>query len=77
MYYLFSGFLPPSGGTAIVNGYDIREDIGNVRSSLGLCPQHDVLFDTMTVEEHLIFFAKVWINVYSEIFSGYFIRLYL
>lgn len=78
LLYLFSGFLPPSGGTAIVNGYDIREDIGNVRSSLGLCPQHDVLFDTMTVEEHLIFFAKVWINVYySEIFSGYFIRLYL
>lgn len=59
IYYLFSGFLPPSGGTAIVNGYDIREDIASVRSSLGLCPQHDVLFDTMTVEEHLIFFAKV------------------
>lgn len=54
-----SGFLPPSSGTAIVNGYDIREDISNVRSSLGLCPQHDVLFDTMTVEEHLTFFAKV------------------
>lgn len=69
MYCLFSGFLPPSGGTAIVNGYDIREDIASVRSSLGLCPQHDVLFDTMTVEEHLIFFAKVWINVYCEIFS--------
>lgn len=56
---MLTGFLPPSGGTAIVNGYDIREDIGNVRSSLGLCPQHDVLFDTMTVEEHLIFFAKL------------------
>lgn len=72
MYRLFLGFLPPSGGTAIVNGYDIREDIASVRSSLGLCPQHDVLFDTMTVEEHLIFFAKVWINVYREIFPDVF-----
>lgn len=72
MYCLFSGFLPPSGGTAIVNGYDIREDIASVRSSLGLCPQHDVLFDTMTVEEHLIFFAKVWIDVYHEIFMMFF-----
>lgn len=53
------GFLPPTSGTALVNGFDIREDITSVRSSLGLCPQHDVLFDTMTVEEHLIFFAKV------------------
>lgn len=72
MHCLFSGFLSPSGGTAIVNGYDIREDIASVRSSLGLCPQHDVLFDTMTVEEHLIFFAKVWINVYREIFMMFF-----
>ena len=26
---------------------------------LGLCPQHDVLFDRLTVEEHLWFFAKL------------------
>ena len=56
---LVLGFIPPTSGTAYVNGYDIREDIANVRSSLGLCPQHDVLFDTLTVEEHLKFFAKV------------------
>ena len=30
-----------------------------VRESLGLCPQHDVLFDTLTVKEHLQFFAQV------------------
>jgi len=30
-----------------------------IRESLGLCPQHNVLFDTMTVEEHLTFFARV------------------
>ncbi|XP_048758710.2 phospholipid-transporting ATPase ABCA3-like isoform X2 [Ostrea edulis] len=56
---MLTGFLPPTSGTALVNGFDIREDITSVRSSLGLCPQHDVLFDTMTVEEHLIFFAKL------------------
>lgn len=57
---IFSGFIPPSGGTAIVNGHDIRRDIVGVRSSLGLCPQHDVLFDSLTVEEHLYFFSKVY-----------------
>ncbi|XP_013411172.1 ATP-binding cassette sub-family A member 3 isoform X2 [Lingula anatina] len=56
---MLTGFLPPTSGTAVLNGYDILEDIGSVRSSLGLCPQHDVLFDTLTVEEHLEFFAKL------------------
>jgi ATP-binding cassette subfamily A (ABC1) protein 3 len=25
----------------------------------GICPQHDILFDTLTVEEHLQFFCKL------------------
>ncbi|XP_069124776.1 phospholipid-transporting ATPase ABCA3-like [Argopecten irradians] len=56
---MLTGFIPSTGGTAYVNGFDIREDIASVRNSLGLCPQHDILFDTMTVEEHLWFFAKL------------------
>ena len=30
-----------------------------VTSLSGLCPQHDVLFDHLTVEEHLWFFARL------------------
>ena len=30
-----------------------------MRGSLGLCPQFDVLFDELTVEEHLDFFCKL------------------
>ncbi|XP_052266535.1 phospholipid-transporting ATPase ABCA3-like isoform X2 [Dreissena polymorpha] len=56
---MLTGFIPTSSGTARVNGFDIRQDIANVRSSLGLCPQHDVLFDSLTVEEHLTFFARL------------------
>ncbi|XP_067927873.1 phospholipid-transporting ATPase ABCA3-like [Watersipora subatra] len=57
--FMLTGFMPPTSGTALVNGYDIRTDISSVRSSLGLCPQHDILFDNLTVEEHLYFFAKL------------------
>ncbi|XP_063961818.1 phospholipid-transporting ATPase ABCA3-like [Lytechinus pictus] len=56
---MLTGLFPPTSGTAVVNGHDIRIDIDGVRSNLGLCPQHDVLFDDMTVEEHLYFFAKL------------------
>ena len=54
-----AGFFPPTSGTAVVNGYDIGRDIDSVRQSLGLCPQHNVLFDELTVEEHLVFFTRV------------------
>lgn len=30
-----------------------------IRKSLGLCPQHDVLFDDLTVAEHLYFYAQL------------------
>ncbi|OWF51666.1 ATP-binding cassette sub-family A member 3-like [Mizuhopecten yessoensis] len=56
---MITGFIPPTSGTAIINGSDIRKDIDGVRSSLGLCPQHNILYDNMTVEEHLWFFAKL------------------
>ena len=40
-------------------GKDIRTDIDDIRKGLGICPQHNVLFDHLTVEEHLWFFAKL------------------
>ncbi|XP_022091487.1 ATP-binding cassette sub-family A member 3-like [Acanthaster planci] len=56
---MLTGFIPPSAGTAFLNGCSIRGNLEGVRSSLGLCPQHDVLFDDLTVEEHLYFFGKL------------------
>ncbi|CAD5114243.1 DgyrCDS3384 [Dimorphilus gyrociliatus] len=56
---MLTGFIPPTSGSAVINGFDIRTDIDRVRESLGLCPQHDILFDNLTVEEHLIFFASL------------------
>jgi len=54
-----AGFLPPSGGTAYIDGFNIRRDMARIREDVGFCPQHDILFETMTVEEHLTFFATV------------------
>ncbi|KYB28525.1 ATP-binding cassette sub-family A member 3-like Protein [Tribolium castaneum] len=56
---MICGMFPPSGGTAIINGYDIRTNIRNVRESMGICPQHNVLFDNLTVREHLHFFGEL------------------
>ncbi|XP_055624100.1 phospholipid-transporting ATPase ABCA3-like isoform X2 [Toxorhynchites rutilus septentrionalis] len=56
---MLTGMFPPTSGTAIVNGYDIRFDIQHIRNSIGLCPQHNVLFDELTVSEHIRFFSKL------------------
>lgn len=51
--------FPPTSGTAIVANHDIITDMPGVRESLGLCPQHNILFDDLTVEEHIYFFSKL------------------
>lgn len=56
---LLSGMFPPTSGTALINGKDIRHDINGVRNSLGLCPQHNILFDELTVQEHIVFFSRL------------------
>lgn len=53
------GFIPATSGSARVNGYNIETDISSVRGSLGMCPQHNTLFDSLTVKEQLEFYYKV------------------
>ncbi|XP_067087403.1 phospholipid-transporting ATPase ABCA3 isoform X2 [Osmerus mordax] len=56
---MLTGLYPPTSGRAYINGYDICQDMALIRRSLGLCPQHDVLFDNLTVREHLLFYAQL------------------
>ena len=57
------GLFPPTSGDAVVNGHSILNDIDGVRESLGLCPQHNVLFGRLTVREHLSFFARLKVRM--------------
>jgi ABC-type multidrug transport system ATPase subunit len=54
---ILTGLIPPSSGTVYVDGYDILTDIKVVRKKLGFAPQHNILFDQLTVKEHLQFFS--------------------
>ncbi|XP_044270584.1 phospholipid-transporting ATPase ABCA3-like isoform X2 [Tribolium madens] len=56
---MLTGMFPPTSGTAVVCGHDIKTDMDGVRESLGLCPQHNIIFDELTVREHLYFFSKL------------------
>lgn len=56
---MLTGMFSPTSGTAFLNKFDIRTEIDKARNSLGLCPQHNILFDDLTVREHLIFFCRL------------------
>ncbi|XP_006893947.1 PREDICTED: ATP-binding cassette sub-family A member 3-like [Elephantulus edwardii] len=56
---MLTGLFPPTSGRAYISGYEISQDMAQIRKSLGLCPQHDVLFDDLTVAEHLYFYAQL------------------
>ncbi len=55
---ILTGLIPPSSGTVHVDGYDILTDIKIVRKRLGFAPQYNILFDLLTVKEHLEFFSE-------------------
>nr|XP_031543384.1 ATP-binding cassette sub-family A member 3-like [Vicugna pacos] len=56
---ILSGLCLPTNGEAYVNGYDISKQMVQIRKSLGLCPQQDLLFNYLTVSEHLYFYSVI------------------
>lgn len=58
-----AGMIGASGGLVNILGHDLATELSAVRASLGLCPQHNLLFKDLTVREHLIFFAMVSLQI--------------
>ncbi len=59
IFKIVLGIIAPTSGTAIVNDRDIKKQTTAVKQSLGICAQQDALWDQITVEEHLAFYAGV------------------
>jgi len=56
---MLTGFIPCTSGDAVINGHSIRTNISGVRTSMGLCPQFNILFGSLTVDEHFYFFSRL------------------
>ena len=54
---MLTGYLPPSSGTAAINGFDVFNDSLKVRREIGYMPESVPLYDDMRVEEYLKFRA--------------------
>ncbi|MBM4149022.1 MAG: ABC transporter ATP-binding protein [Lentisphaerae bacterium] len=56
---MITGFLPPSAGTAIVNGHDITTHPVQAKGQIGYLPENAPSYDSMTVTDFLGFTAEV------------------
>jgi ABC-type multidrug transport system ATPase subunit len=54
-----TGMVPVTGGDAVISGKSIKTDMAAIRRDLGICPQHDVLYPALTVDEHARMFAAI------------------
>ena len=56
---IMTGLYDASSGDVNLYGKSIKEQIGECRQLIGLCPQQNILFDNLTVMEHLTLFERL------------------
>jgi ABC-2 type transport system ATP-binding protein len=57
---LLLGLIPPTSGSATVLGFDSVSDGDEIRARTGALLEHPGLYERMTAEENLEFFARIW-----------------
>jgi ABC-type multidrug transport system ATPase subunit len=58
-FKMLCGQYVPTAGSIHVSGLDVSQNVHAVRKMIGYCPQFDALLDELTVEEHLLLYARL------------------
>jgi ABC-type multidrug transport system ATPase subunit len=66
IFRILTTLLLPDNGTASVNGFDIVKDYKAIRKRVGYMPGKFSLYQDLTVEENLTFFATVFNTTIEE-----------
>lgn len=53
------GMVPYTSGTVTVGPYEIGKQTKDIQKMIGICPQHNVLFEDLTVGEHIVLFSRL------------------
>ncbi|KAM0933469.1 putative ABC-type sulfate transporter [Dioscorea sansibarensis] len=53
------GLVKPTSGNTFVRGLNIQTEKDKVYSSMGVCPQNDMLWEMLTGREHLLFYGRL------------------
>jgi len=49
----------PTAGSIKIQGMDMNKDFQKCRKLIGYCPQYNAIFETLTVEENIEYFARI------------------
>ncbi len=66
IFRMLTTLLLPDSGTATVNGLDVVKDYKKIRNSIGYMPGKFSLYQDLSVEENLHFFATVFGTTVTE-----------
>lgn len=66
IFRMLTTLLLPDGGTATVDGYDIVKDYRQIRSDVGYMPGRFSLYQDLSIEENLHFFATIFNTTVEE-----------
>lgn len=56
---MLTGLFGPTGGTAQLCGFDLKTQLPNIYRVMGICPQFDICWPNLTVQEHLLCYARL------------------
>jgi len=56
---MISGLLPLSSGKITILGNDSKTNMDKIKSFMGVCPQKNPIYETLTVYEHLKLYANI------------------
>ena len=51
--------IEPTAGQITINGFNLQSEFNSARRLIGYCPQNDAIFQLMTIEEHLEYYARI------------------
>ncbi len=66
LFRILTTLLLPDGGKASVDGLDVVKDYKEIRKSVGYMPGRFSLYQDLTVEENLEFFATIFNTTIEE-----------
>src|SRR5690606_13567655 len=66
IFRMLTTLLLPDSGTATVNGYNIVTNYQQIRSSVGYMPGRFSLYQDLSIEENLHFFATLFNTTVEE-----------
>src|SRR4051812_29433981 len=57
---MLCGLMQPDSGSITIMGMNVKDEGGSIRNKIGVAPQEIALFPTLTAQENLFYFGRMY-----------------